>query len=125
MMRDIPDNATLLTLKIPWMRTDDNIIFMRNRDTRRRIPVLRDNYLMVRDCILEMMGRNSKVMLTDLIEHARASLVNRFAGDIGWYVVRVKVDLESRGVIQQTKPDGCIFPYLSLTHNYPGHLHLN
>lgn len=69
-----------------------------------RMP--RDRYRMVATVIACVLLDRERVSFDELLEEARSMLAVRIAGDIGYYLLLVKNDLESRKIVRVVKGIG-------------------
>ena len=67
---------------------------------RKGVHILRCNYDVIKDYILNIMHRKGVISYQDLNDWAIQDLSNTFDGKVPWYVVSVKLDLEARGIIE-------------------------
>lgn len=58
-------------------------------------------YELIRDFILKTIQNHGEITFSTLTQLAKKELVNQFEGNIPWYVVSVKLDLEARNVIER------------------------
>ncbi|MBL0745431.1 DUF6958 family protein [Chryseolinea lacunae] len=84
---------------------------------KRGATIARKHYAEVVQLILARIATtdDGAVPLSDLIEHAQHKLL--FGGDIPWYLINVKQDLEERGILK-THWDHLRMPYIRLGGHY-------
>jgi hypothetical protein len=92
--------------KIPPLVAAKEVVLLLARGRKHGVPVLKEDYLLVRDFILEILKRKKEITLTYLIECATLSLMNKISGDLGWYILNVKQDMESRNLIAAVRSEG-------------------
>lgn len=83
------------------MTSTKTIIFLSAPGRRRGIPMAECDYVVVRDFILETLQKEKGMLMTNLIDAAHAALSSRSIGDLGWFVLHVKQDLEVKGLIRK------------------------
>jgi hypothetical protein len=81
-------------------------ILLQARGRKFGVSIFRDDYVAIRDFILSILKREKEITLTGLIERAHSDLAVKLSADIGWYVIHVKHDLESRDVIVTSSSAG-------------------
>ena len=75
-------------------------ILLKAPGRRRTVAAYEDDYLVVRDFIYQILKEEKEILIIDLIERAHAQLSDKLDGDLGWYVINVKQDMESKGLIK-------------------------
>lgn len=58
-------------------------------------------YHLIRTSIFTLLTNNKELSLTELLEKARPYLAEEIKGDLGWYLLTVKMDLEARGLVEK------------------------
>ena len=58
-------------------------------------------YEQIRAFIIECITANGELTYKELNQKAVKKLSKKFEGEVGWYVVTVKLDLEARGLIER------------------------
>lgn len=71
--------------------------------TKKGVNILQRRYDLMKETILGIMSRSEVVTFKDLTAQAEKELTGVFDGNIPWYVVSVKQDLEARGLIEIIK----------------------
>ena len=61
-----------------------------------------EKYQQIKSAILKVL-KHSEPTYTELIDELKNGLQEKFDGNIGWYGVTVKLDLEARKIIERTK----------------------
>ncbi len=84
------------------MVMQDTKIWLWRHNNRKGPAVLRKNYDTVASTIIsEIQSRNNgEIDLCHLIDQIRYTLSSNFQGNIDWYLLHVKQDLEARGIIR-------------------------
>jgi hypothetical protein len=59
----------------------------------------REDYVAVRNFILEALRQTTQLSLGELLERGRMALDHRIKGDVGWCLLRVKEDLIARKLV--------------------------
>lgn len=85
---------------------DQKIMTLHPDPTKKGVNISLKKYEMMRDTILEIISRADTVSFADLTEEATKELAGIFDGNIPWYVVSVKQDLEARKIIQRANTKG-------------------
>ena len=80
---------------------EEKILTLHPDPSKAGVNILRRRYELMKETILGILSRNGAVSFRDLTEEAGKELTGVLDGNIPWYVVVVKQDLEARGVIQQ------------------------
>ena len=75
-------------------------IFLKSPVRRHSVPAFEEDYLVVRDFIYRILAEEKEILIIDLIERAHIQLADKLEGDLGWYVLNVKQDMESKGLIR-------------------------
>lgn len=78
-------------------------ILLKAPGRRRAVPAYEEDYLVVRDFIYRVLIEEKEILIIDLIERAHVQLSDKLDGDLGWYVLNVKQDMESRGLIKNVQ----------------------
>jgi hypothetical protein len=78
---------------------EKEIVILLAHGRKRGIPVSKDDYIRVRDCIVEILKRERETTLTNLIERASVALRDKISGDLGWYILHVKQDMEVQNIL--------------------------
>ncbi|MEO7990683.1 MAG: hypothetical protein ABI663_14140 [Chryseolinea sp.] len=73
------------------------LLSMYNR-TETHLP--EDVYVSISDFIISKLVENEEISFHTLLDEALQSKSLKFEGNLGWCLLRVKHDLEARGVIQ-------------------------
>ncbi len=60
-----------------------------------------DKYEIIRLAILDVLAK-TQLTHTELIEKLKKKLKGKFEGNVSWYGITVKLDLEARGVIKRS-----------------------
>jgi hypothetical protein len=68
------------------------------------VNIAPEKYDLIRQNILSYIWRNEEVAFTKLLEDLEIKLAPSFEGSVSWYVTWVKMDLETKGIIEQV-PD--------------------
>lgn len=58
-------------------------------------------YNLIKDAMLEMIQKEKEITYQDLSDQLEKKLQPTFDGRVIWYVVTVKLDLETRGIIER------------------------
>lgn len=80
---------------------DKKIMTLHPDPTKKGVNISMKKYEMMRDTILGIISRTETISFADLTEEANKELGGIFEGNIPWYVVSVKQDLEARKIIQR------------------------
>ena len=64
-----------------------------------KIPL--EKYEIIKSAILDVLAK-SHLTHTELVEKLRRKLKGKFEGNVLWYGITVKLDLEARGVIKRS-----------------------
>jgi hypothetical protein len=75
-------------------------ILLRAPGRRRVVSAYEDDYLIVRDFIYSVLVEEKEILIIDLIGRAHKHLADKIVGDLGWYILNVKQDMESKGLIK-------------------------
>ena len=67
---------------------------------KKRVSVPQNYYNTFTEFILEQLERNAVVPLLDLLDAAQSAFQDSIRGDVSWYLINVKQDLEARKVIK-------------------------
>jgi hypothetical protein len=76
-------------------------IEMMRLENRRGAVLLKTQYEVIADFILDALKANSEheIALNELLEIAHPKLDAQFHGDVSWFLLQVKQDLEARRII--------------------------
>jgi hypothetical protein len=88
------------------MNLDNDIILVKTSDRKYGIPVSRINYEIIRDFIFTVLKHEKEITLTALIERSEQILAQKISGNLGWYIIHVKQDMESKSQITTTWMEG-------------------
>ena len=80
--------------------TDEKILTL-HPDGKKGVNILKRRYDFIKDFILKTIENEKEISFKSLMELAYQDLEHKFDGKIAWYVVTVKLDLESRGIIER------------------------
>lgn len=80
---------------------DKKIMTLHPDPTKKGVNISLKKYEMMRDTIIGIISRAETISFTDLTTEASKELDGIFDGNIPWYVVSVKQDLEARKIIQR------------------------
>lgn len=80
---------------------DKKIMTLHPDPTKKGVNISMKKYELMRDTIIRIISRAETISFTDLTEEAGKELAGIFDGNIPWYVVSVKQDLEARKIIQR------------------------
>lgn len=80
---------------------DQKIMTLHPDPTKKGVNILLRRYELMRDTIIEIISRSETISFSNLTNEAQKELEGRFDGNIPWYVVSVKQDLEARKVIRR------------------------
>lgn len=58
-------------------------------------------YEQIREFVLSTISEQKEITFSELTKRAKEALSSQFEGNIPWYVVSVKLDLEARNVIER------------------------
>jgi hypothetical protein len=58
-------------------------------------------YDVMRQTVVETIHQRGEIMFEDLMQATERQLTGKFDGSIGWYTTTVKLDLETRGLLQR------------------------
>lgn len=85
---------------------------------RHDISIHHHDYVVVRDFIYDILRKEKAIMIIDLLEKANNELHHKIEGDIGYMLLSVKQDMESKGMIKRV-PKSSIqrFPMIGLKKN--------
>jgi len=64
-------------------------------------PVNKHEYEIFKNAIISVL-KDRKLTHNELVDHAAKFLKNKFSGNISWYTMTVKLDLEERKIIERT-----------------------
>jgi hypothetical protein len=78
-------------------------IFLKSPNRKQSVLAYEDDYLVVRDFIYRVLAEEKEILIIDLIERAHMYLADKLDGDLGWYVLNVKQDMESKGLIKSVQ----------------------
>jgi hypothetical protein len=67
---------------------------------RHTIFIEETDYVIIRDFIYHTIRRHKEILIVDLIAQANGELLHKIEGDIGYYILSVKQDMESKGMIK-------------------------
>lgn len=67
---------------------------------KRNIYLLKSHYDALRDFILDELIPGNSVTLDELLEKAKAKFFPLLQHEVGWHLLMVKFDLQTRGVIK-------------------------
>jgi hypothetical protein len=82
---------------------------------RHDISMREEDYVVVRDFIYDTLRKEKEIMITDLLEKANNELYHKIEGDIGYALLSVKQDMESKGMIKRVpKSSMQRFPMIGL-----------
>lgn len=65
------------------------------------VHILKRRYDMVKDIILSILQEHGEITYEAVNAMCVKQLTEKFDGNIPWYVVSVKLDLEARGIIER------------------------
>jgi hypothetical protein len=82
------------------MVNDELKIAIYRKDDNKPIILLNEQYLQMASAILNILDRGSELSLKDLIVQINQELLGKFKGEINWYLLNVKCNLEAQGLIQ-------------------------
>ncbi len=68
---------------------------------RSAISMDEGDYVVVRDFIYDILQKEKEIMIIDLLDRATNELHQKIDGDIGYTVLSVKQDMETKGVIKR------------------------
>ena len=73
-------------------------------DTKRGAVLLKVHYEVIASFIFNVLKDQpeNEIALNELLEIAHPKLDNQFQGDVSWFLLQVKQDLEARNVIKTT-----------------------
>ena len=75
-------------------------------DGKQGVNILKRRYDTIKDFILQTIRTHDKVTFKELISIANEKLSSSFDGKVTWYIVTVKLDLETRGLIKRIPNPG-------------------
>lgn len=78
----------------------DEKILTQHPEGKKGVNISRAKYEVMKSAILTVLSTTSEVSLKDLTAQVKKDLVGRFEGSVGWYLISVKQDLESKKVIE-------------------------
>jgi hypothetical protein len=82
---------------------------------RHDIFIEEGDYVVVRDFIYDTLRKEKEMMITDLLDKANHELQHKIEGDIGYTLLSVKQDMESKGMIKRVpKSSMQRFPMIGL-----------
>lgn len=81
------------------MIAEKEMVILLAHGRKHGIPVSKDDYIRVRDFIVEILKREKEITLTNLIERASVALRDKISGDLGWYILHVKQDMEIQNIL--------------------------
>jgi hypothetical protein len=81
-------------------QTEEKILTL-NINGKKGVNILKSRYDMMKDCIISILSNSESFTMGDLGEQVHNELDEKFDGKVGWYYMAVKLDLESRGVIER------------------------
>lgn len=80
---------------------DQKIMTLHPDPTKKGVNISLKKYEMMRDTILGIISQRGTITFTDLTAEAQKELEGVFDGNVPWYVVSVKQDLEARKIIRR------------------------
>lgn len=80
-------------------------IMTRHPEGKAGVNIERDKYELIRQAILDVLAEGPATF-TGLSESVENRINGHFEGNIPWYVVTVKLDLEARGNVKRIKESG-------------------
>ncbi len=79
---------------------DDKILTLHPQG-KKGVNISRSKYDTIKDFLLQKIEEHGEVTYSDLNDMAVDELSKTFDGKVPWYVVTVKLDLETRGIIER------------------------
>lgn len=65
------------------------------------VNIDQEKYELIKSSILDILKSNNEISFGNLIALIESSLAGKFDGSISWYVMSVKLDLETRNMIRR------------------------
>lgn len=96
---------------------EDKILLV-HREGKKGISMNVKKYNVLQSAILDVLTFHGAITHTELITKTSENIIKNiidFEGNIGWHIEWVKLDLESKGLIQRTKEKNKL--YFSLKKN--------
>ena len=82
------------------VNTDEQQIITLHPSRRRGVVIQKVYYRTLRDYILSAIRANKEIAFQHLLEDVKTIFPVGFEGNVSWYLLMVKLDLEARGEIQ-------------------------
>ncbi len=73
---------------------------------KKGVNIDREKYELVKTYILNEVTNHPEIKFSDLVELGKKRLNGQFDGQVTWYIVTVKLDLQARGLIERFKKSG-------------------
>lgn len=80
--------------------TDDRILTLHPKG-RQGVRIVHSRYTQIKDYILNILTTHGEMGFKELNDFAQKELSATFDGQVPWYIVTVKLDLEARGLIER------------------------
>ena len=80
---------------------ESKIMTLHPDPTKKGVNISVKKYEQMRDALIGIIAQAGTITFTELTEQAQQALDGVFDGNIPWYVVTVKQDLEARKVIER------------------------
>ena len=81
------------------MKISDDMIWTWESVNKRGVAMSKQSYFQIRDIMLSILSRKKAATLDDVIEQISQRLGASFKGNLPWYILKVKTDLQARRVI--------------------------
>ncbi|MEO0897970.1 MAG: hypothetical protein AAFY71_16295 [Bacteroidota bacterium] len=82
------------------MSKDEKILTL-HPEGKSGVNILKRRYDAIRSYILDTLKKEGQITYKELTEWANKDLSDSFDGNVNWYIVSVKLDLEARGEIER------------------------
>ena len=82
------------------MRVEEKILTLHPQG-KQGVNILKRRYDTIKDFILETIEKHTEITYQELNKLAVKKLTKNFDGKVGWYIVSVKLDLETREIIER------------------------
>lgn len=94
------NNYNLYTLSEEGMQGEKDTIYVTLPNRRKGILMFKNDYELISAFILDTINQEKEISLDELIEKAKVFLSGKIKGDLGWCLLLVKQELESRKIIR-------------------------
>ena len=83
------------------MKNKDEKIMTLHPDINKGVYISLKKYTLMKDTILNVLNKNKEISFKELGNEVEEQLEGKFEGSIMWYYTTVKLDLETRNIIQR------------------------